>query len=754
MSSDKRLILCIFLSALCFFGLQSVMIQTGLIKPPARQAAPQDKPPVEPLAEKPADVMVDGLPADPFMPEDDLAVAEAPVVPEPTAPPKARFTDFVTIGASEIADVQNPYHLRLELDPRDASVYRATSSRFNAEFDPLGPRNQTPPRIALIQANPKAPDAPGSLAIFVSPADQRARGNANGDDDATPAKVEALISDWNVVVPDGKTSPVQPVTQTNPTTQARINGQEVHFQARLSRPAVTVTKVIRIWEGQEGFEVDLRFAGGSKADRLTYRLIGPHGIPIEGEWYTSTYRDIFFGLAKGAETQIIPRTAYDAFKYADDPAQRITADPLVYAGVENQYFATFVEPWPIPRTQSERWDASADSYVIKARAEDSQKADVTVAIDSKPIAVGPNLGEVVHTYRVFAGPKTNAYLAPYSADELSAYHKSQWISIPFASTLAKGVIAPLLEKIYAVTASVARFLGGTKGNYGIAIILLTMTVRLIMFPIGRKQAMMAKKMQDLQPVLAEVKNRFKDDKEAIARETMAVYKRHKVNPAAGCVPALIQMPIFVGLWQCLNNSFELRQTSFLWIRDLAAPDMLFRFPAELPYVGRFFNILPFLVVGLMLVQTKLFSPPPTTPEAEAQQKMMKYMMVFMAFMFYKVPSGLGLYFITSSTWQICERLLLPKIVKAPATTTIIEPPPGGKGSSGGSGPNGKGPGPGGKGGPAAPPTQGWLGKRLEKLLAEAEKQKTIRNDNGDRGRNGASSGDGGRPRSKPPGKRR
>ena len=750
MSSDKRLILCFLLSALCFYGLQSVMVQTGLIKAPERKAAPNPGEPGEPPAENKPDGMVDGLPADPFMPEEDPAVAE---LPTPPAESKPRSTEFVAIGATDVEAPRNPYHLRLELDPRDASVYRATSSRFNAEFDPLGPRNQNPPRIALIQANPKAPDAPGSLAIFVSPADKRARGDVNGEADVSSAKVEAVISDWEVVVPEGATSPIQPVTQTNPASKANQNGQEVHFRARLKRPAVTVTKVIRIWEGQEGFEVDLRFAGGSTTDKLTYRLVGPHGIPIEGEWYTSTYRDIFFGLAKGTATEIIPRTAADAFKYADDPAQRITADPLVYAGVENQYFATFIEPWPIPRTQSDRWDASADSYVIKARAEDSQKADVTVALDSKPITVGPNLSEVVHTYRVFAGPKTNAYLDPYSADELSAYHKSQWISIPFASTLAKGVIAPLLEKIYAVTTSVSRFFGGTKGNYGIAIILLTMTVRLIMFPIGRKQAMMAKKMQDLQPVLAEVKNRFKDDKEAIARETMAVYKRQKVNPAAGCVPALIQMPIFVGLWQCLNNSYELRQTSFLWIRDLAAPDMLFRFPADLPIVGRFFNILPFLVVGLMLVQTKLFSPPPTTPEAEAQQKMMKYMMVFMAFMFYKVPSGLGLYFITSSSWQICERLLLPKLVKAPATT-IVEPPPGGKGSSGGSGPNGKGSGPGGRGGPAAPPAQGWLGKRLEKLLEEAEKQKTIRNDNGDRGRNGASNGDGGRPRSKPPGKRR
>ena len=112
--------------------------------------------------------------------------------------------------------------------------------------------------------------------------------------------------------------------------------------------------------------------------------------------------------------------------------------------------------------------------------------------------------------------------------------------------------------------------------------------------------------------------------------------------------------------------WRLRHAPFLWINDLAAPDMLFKFPFEIMFLGHWFNLLPILVVSLMLVQTKLFSPPPTTPEAEMQQKTMKYMMIFMAVMFYKVPSGLGIYFITSSLWSIGERLLLPKIAHAPA----------------------------------------------------------------------------------------
>ena len=95
---------------------------------------------------------------------------------------------------------------------------------------------------------------------------------------------------------------------------------------------------------------------------------------------------------------------------------------------------------------------------------------------------------MTHTYQVFAGPKTAEALAPYGAEELASYRKGQWFSIPFAGSLAQNVIAPLLDRIYVLTKQVAGLFGGKRGNYGVAIILLTMTVRLIMFPLGRKQA--------------------------------------------------------------------------------------------------------------------------------------------------------------------------------------------------------------------------------------------------------------------------
>jgi YidC/Oxa1 family membrane protein insertase len=197
---------------------------------------------------------------------------------------------------------------------------------------------------------------------------------------------------------------------------------------------------------------------------------------------------------------------------------------------------------------------------------------------------------------------------------------------------------------------------------------------------------------------------------------------------------LIQLPIFVGLWQALNTSFPLRHASFLWIRDLAAPDMLFHVPFEIPlvtyYLGQWFNLLPFGVIGLMLFQTKLFAPPATTPEAETQQKMMKYMMVFMGVMFYKVPSGLGIYFITSSLWAIGERLLLPKVTHATESDSAAKAVAAEKGTSGPSGDASNGSRGNGKqdpernGGNEKPP--GAVAQFWSRLLDEARKDPTYR----------------------------
>jgi YidC/Oxa1 family membrane protein insertase len=763
MSSEKRLVLTLVLTIGSVYGIQFAMERMGWIKPPAIEppaieaAKDKDQDPAKDKAKlqkdrelaKAGEVKKGDLPDDVFARDQAPPPAPAanPVEPAPKPGPKKVNAAELVLGSD---DDESPgaYHLRLQLDQLGAAVARATSARYDAEFDPAAPPNVgRSPRLKLIDDGSPDSGIPGSLSLTVTSTAKANRALKVAPDDAAidPPRVEAPLDRefWEVVRDREGAPAVKLVTKIDPANGSKIEGQEVAFRTRAVDPPVEVTKVYRIYKGEDGFEVDLKFASPVDDSKFTYKLYGPHGIPIEGEWYTSTFRDVFFASEGGKEPATHAST--EIIKYKDDlSSMRVFTLPLKYAGVEDQYFATFVQPWPIPRSPEERKEQEAGPVVFAEDLRAPQKSDVGVEVISRPIVLGPNLGEVVHTYRVFAGPKVDAALTPYEADDLSSYRKNTWYFIPFAASLAKYVIAPLLDKIYGLTESVARVFGGSKGNYGIAIILLTMTVRLIMFPLGRKQAMMAKKMQDLQPHIAEVKEKFKDDKEAMTRETMALWKRHKVNPAAGCVPALIQMPIFVGLWQSLNNSVALRHSSFLWIRDLAAPDMAWKFPMTIPILGDYLNVLPFLVVSLMLVQTKLFAPPPTTPEAEMNQKMMKYMMIVMAFMFYKVPSGLGLYFITSSTWQICERLLLPKVIAnhpKPAAEDDLDD----KGR-GGPGTNGNG----------AP--QGWLGKRLEKLLEEAAKDKTIRNTGRgevDRSPGGRDRDRGPRPSPRPrPGKRR
>ncbi|HMC10680.1 MAG TPA: membrane protein insertase YidC, partial [Pirellulaceae bacterium] len=214
------------------------------------------------------------------------------------------------------------------------------------------------------------------------------------------------------------------------------------------------------------------------------------------------------------------------------------------------------------------------------------------------------------------------------------------------------------------------------GSWGIAIICLTVVVRSAMFPVSIKQARGAAKMQAIQPEIAALKEKYGNDKEKLARAQMELFRKHNYNPAAGCVPLLFQLPIFMGLYQSLNHAVDLRMAPFLWIENLAAPDALFNMPFAIPFLGQEFNLLPLITIVLFVLQQKMFMPPPANDEQAMQQKMMNFMMIFMGVMFYKVPAGLCVYFIASSLWGMAERKLLPKPKPGAATPPASDPPSG------------------------------------------------------------------------------
>jgi len=227
---------------------------------------------------------------------------------------------------------------------------------------------------------------------------------------------------------------------------------------------------------------------------------------------------------------------------------------------------------------------------------------------------------------------------------------------------------------------------GFTHNYGVAIILLTIFIRLILYPLMQKQMVSMREMQKIQPLMKAVQEKYKDDKERLNKELMALYKEHKVNPMGGCLPLLIQMPILILLFQTLRvfkyhiPNTEIIDGGFLWIANqynviesgetiakagLALSERLIPFGVfGIEYIG----ILPFLVGGSMYIQQKMTSPGSAAGKGggsgEQTQKMMTIMMpLLIGFMSFSLPSGLTLYWFTSTLLGIGQQYLINK--KAP-----------------------------------------------------------------------------------------
>ncbi len=239
------------------------------------------------------------------------------------------------------------------------------------------------------------------------------------------------------------------------------------------------------------------------------------------------------------------------------------------------------------------------------------------------------------------------------------------------------------SSLIAIVTKLLTILYGFTHNYGVAIILLTIFIRLILYPLMQKQMVSMREMQKIQPLMKAVQEKYKNDKERLNKELMALYKEHKVNPMSGCLPLLIQMPILILLFQtlrvftyCIPNT-EIIDGGFLWIANqytvmenselvtkagLALSERLIPFGFfGIEYIG----ILPFLVAGSMFVQQKMTSPGGAAGKdggSSAQtQKMMTIMMPLMiGFMSFSLPSGLTLYWFTSTLLGIGQQYLINK----------------------------------------------------------------------------------------------
>ena len=196
-------------------------------------------------------------------------------------------------------------------------------------------------------------------------------------------------------------------------------------------------------------------------------------------------------------------------------------------------------------------------------------------------------------------------------------------------------------------------------NYGVAIIILTLLVKLLLFPLGQKSYKSMSEMKKIQPLMKEIREKYKDDKQKMNQEVMGLYRTYKINPLGGCLPMVVQLPVFFALYRMLYEAIELRHAPFfLWIDDLAAPDRLFRFGFEVPFMEPPYGIpvLTIVMGASMLLQQKM-SPPMGDA---TQAKMMMIMPIIFTVIFINFSSGLVLYWLVNNILSIAQQYYTQK----------------------------------------------------------------------------------------------
>ena len=196
-------------------------------------------------------------------------------------------------------------------------------------------------------------------------------------------------------------------------------------------------------------------------------------------------------------------------------------------------------------------------------------------------------------------------------------------------------------------------------SWGISIILISTLIYFVLFPLTAKSTKSIKKMQEIQPLVEDLRKKLKDSPQKLNKEVMSLYNEYKVNPLGGCLPMFLQIPIFFTLYQVLIRSVEIKGAKFLWIKDLSHPDYLITLPFSLPVIGNGLHILPIIMILIMFFQQKL-----TTPQAQSseQQKMMTiFMPLIFGFIFYSFPAGLVLYWLCNSLYTFLYQLKITKI---------------------------------------------------------------------------------------------
>jgi len=293
-------------------------------------------------------------------------------------------------------------------------------------------------------------------------------------------------------------------------------------------------------------------------------------------------------------------------------------DQIQWTGIRDRYFCTIVRPMEEADKIIKSSNAGITSYILQIPSFELQPGQ-----------------RIKHLYLLYLGPQKQELIKNIGSNA------EEIVNFGFFDSLSH------------IFLGIFNFLYGVTKNWGVTLIIFSIVVFVVMSPLSIKSFSSMKRMQEVQPIIEELKVKYKDSPQKMHKEVMELYREKKINPLGGCLPLFLQMPIFITLYQTLMRFIDLKGAHFLWIKDLSEPDRLFVFDKSLPVVGNEFNLLPVIMIVTMLVQQKLTGAKGQQGASAQQQKMMGlFMAVFFGIIFYHMPSGLVLY------WSVNSILML------------------------------------------------------------------------------------------------
>ena len=402
-------------------------------------------------------------------------------------------------------------------------------------------------------------------------------------------------------------------------------------------------------------EIDI--SSGDQPKELIYTLESPEGIEIQTRFifYADNYKiglsvdvnntsNSFIDDALSLNLIHLPKKtkrSYGAF----EGMALLLADKLKEVKVgklkDKQFFGQI--SW-IAREEPYFMSAIVDEKSRKLTAKSSILPDDEIKISYITPSLNLREGQkATENFTLYFGPR-DLYILKSLNKKLEKAINFGWFDI---------IAKPLLVSL--------RFFNKYLHNYGLTIILLTIIIKILFWPLTHKSYQSMKEMRKLQPMMAKIREKYKGNKQEMQKQLMSLHKTYKINPMGGCLPMIVQIPVFFALFRVLPNSIELRHAPFiLWIKDLSAPDRLFSFPFQIPYMAPPCGIpvLTIIMGASMFLQQKMT---PTTGDP-AQAKMMMLLPIVFTFLFINFPSGLVLYWLVNNVLSIAQQYRINKQV--------------------------------------------------------------------------------------------